>query len=69
MHKKDINQDSLKVIDNCYAEPFINEISKGEQLQFLRHGYFCKDKDTTNSGAPVFNRTAPLRDSWAKKKN
>ena len=28
-------------------------------------GYFCVDSDSTD-GALVFNRTIPLKDSWAK---
>ena len=37
----------------------------GATFQFLRMGYFCKDKDSTDA-LPVFNRTVPLKDSWAK---
>jgi glutaminyl-tRNA synthetase len=37
----------------------------GETFQFLRMGYFCKDPDSTEA-LPVFNRTVPLKDSWAK---
>ena len=33
--------------------------------EFLRMGYFCKDPDST-AALPVFNRTVPLKDSWAK---
>ena len=36
-------------------------------VQFERLGYFCPDPDTA-PGAPVFNRTIGLRDSWAKAK-
>ena len=34
-------------------------------VQFERLGYFCVDSDS-KTGAPVFNRTVGLRDSWAK---
>jgi glutaminyl-tRNA synthetase len=34
-------------------------------FQFERLGYFSVDPDTTPE-KPVFNRTAPLRDTWAK---
>ena len=34
-------------------------------MQFERKGYFCVDPDSSNSRL-VFNRTVPLRDSWAK---
>jgi len=33
--------------------------------QFERQGYFCLDKDA-KAGAPVFNRSVSLRDTWAK---
>jgi glutaminyl-tRNA synthetase len=34
-------------------------------VQFERLGYFCVDPDS-KPGAPVFNRTVSLRDTWAK---
>ena len=61
----DINPDSLKVIDNCMAEPALATAVMGEAVQFERTGYFCLDPDSTPEKA-VFNRTVALRDSWAK---
>ena len=40
----------------------------GDRFQFMRDGYFCMDKDSA-PGAPVFNRTVALRDSFNIKKN
>ncbi len=37
----------------------------GETVQFERLGYFCPDPDSA-PGAPVFNRTVTLKDTWAK---
>ena len=37
----------------------------GSRFQFERLGYFCVDPDSA-PGKPVFNRTASLRDTWAK---
>ena len=37
----------------------------GDRFQFERVGYFCVDPDSTE-GKLVFNRTLPLKDSWAK---
>jgi glutaminyl-tRNA synthetase len=37
----------------------------GDRFQFERQGYFCADPDS-REGAPVFNRTVTLKDSWAK---
>ena len=59
-----INPDSLRVMKG-YCEPFIAEAEVGATFQFLRMGYFCKDKDSTDA-LPVFNRTVALKDSWAK---
>ncbi|MEL0118142.1 MAG: hypothetical protein VXB01_04295 [Opitutae bacterium] len=63
-----LNPDSLQTID-ARIEPHLAEVtSPGYQCQFERTGYFCADKDSTPSSL-VFNRTVPLRDSWAKKKS
>jgi glutaminyl-tRNA synthetase len=35
-------------------------------VQFERLGYFIADRVLSKRGAPVFNRTVTLRDSWAK---
>mgnify|MGYP002510482794 CR=1 FL=1 len=59
-----LNPDSLKVLDNCLVEKTIAEANTGDRFQFLRMGYFCKDKDSSET--PVFNRTVGLKDSWAK---
>ena len=37
----------------------------GEARQFERLGYFCVDADSSDE-LRVFNRTATLRDTWAK---
>jgi glutaminyl-tRNA synthetase len=39
------------------------------RFQFERTGYFCIDEDSSDSGTLIFNRTATLRDSWAKAKS
>lgn len=56
---------SLKVLENCFVEPGLAEAGPLERFQFLRQGYFCADPDSTPE-RPVFNRTVPLKDSWAK---
>ncbi|MCD4651078.1 MAG: glutamine--tRNA ligase, partial [Candidatus Cloacimonetes bacterium] len=63
----DVNPDSLKILKNCKIEPSLVDAKVGERFQFLRMGYFCVDPDSTPE-APVFNRTASLRDTWAKVK-
>ena len=59
-----INPDSLKVVKG-FCEPYIADSEVGASFQFLRMGYFCKDKDST-AELPVYNRTVGLKDSWAK---
>jgi len=60
-----INPDALEELAHCRVEPSLKESDPGRHFQFLRHGYFCKDTESTPD-APVFNRTVPLRDTWAK---
>lgn len=62
-----LNPDSLKVLDNCYVEPFAVDNKSARYLQFQRIGYFVKDKDST-AEHPVFNRTVGLKDNWNKQK-
>ena len=57
-----LNPDSLKVIHG-FAEPYLAQAKVGDDFQFLRMGYFCKDKDSTADMA-VFNRVVPLKDSY-----
>lgn len=63
--KEFMNPDSLKVLPECYVEPFVKDAKPLDHFQFERLGYFNVDLDSTNEN-PVFNRTVPLRDSWAK---
>ncbi|MFC1564466.1 glutamine--tRNA ligase/YqeY domain fusion protein [candidate division KSB1 bacterium] len=63
--RNSLNSDSLKVLNDCRAEPGLTGCEPGARFQFLRKGYFCVDPDTV-SGKPVFNQTVTLRDSWAK---
>ncbi len=60
-----INPDSLLVQNGCKLEPSLAQAAPGDRFQFLRNGYFVVDPDST-AGGPVFNRTATLRDTWAK---
>ena len=60
-----INPDSLEIVKDSIVEPALLESKVGDSFQFLRHGYFCKDKDSTEV-LPVFNKTVGLKDSWAK---
>lgn len=63
--KSYINETSLQVIENAYAEPALKDSAVGGHYQFLRKGYFCVDKDSAGDKL-VFNRTVTLKDTWAK---
>ncbi len=60
-----LNPQSLERITGCQVEPSLKGAPPGSRFQFERLGYFCTDLDSTND-SPVFNRTVPLKDAWAK---
>ncbi|MBN1596534.1 glutamine--tRNA ligase/YqeY domain fusion protein [candidate division FCPU426 bacterium] len=60
-----LNPQSLVTLPACKVEPSLRVAMAGDRFQFMRHGYFCVDPDTTPARL-VFNRTATLRDTWAK---
>jgi glutaminyl-tRNA synthetase len=60
-----LNPASLDVLRGCRLEPMLADVAPGTRFQFERLGYFCADTDT-RAGAPVFNRTVSLKDTWAK---
>jgi len=59
-----LNPNSLNVI-NAFVEPSLKTGKVLDRFQFQRLGYFCVDKSSTEENL-IFNRTVPLRDSWAK---
>ena len=65
--EENLNPDSLTEKQG-YGEVALATAKAGDRFQFMRDGYFCMDKDSA-PGAPVFNRTVALRDSFNIKKN
>jgi glutaminyl-tRNA synthetase len=61
-----LNPVSLEVLTGCRVEPSLAIAGRGSRYQFERLGYFCVDPEDSRAGTLVFNRTVPLRDSWAK---
>ena len=57
-----LNPDSLTVSEG-WAEPALLQDASGLAVQFERDGYYIKDPDSSE-GAPVFNRTVTLKDSY-----
>ena len=64
--KDHLNPDSVEILTSCRVEPSLGGATPGERYQFMRQGYFCVDTADSALGRPVFNRTVPLRDSWAR---
>jgi glutaminyl-tRNA synthetase len=60
-----LNPDSLEVINEAWLEPALAETAVGDPLQLERLGYYCLDSDSGPERI-VLNRTATLRDTWAK---
>jgi glutaminyl-tRNA synthetase len=60
-----MNPSSLEIMPTIYVEPMVKNLKVGQPIQFLRHGYFCVDKDSTDAKI-VFNRTVTLKDSFVK---
>ena len=60
-----LNPSSLVVRTGAKLEPAFADAAAGERFQLERLGYYCIDPDSA-PGALVLNRTATLRDTWAK---
>ncbi|HVJ05089.1 MAG TPA: glutamine--tRNA ligase/YqeY domain fusion protein [Candidatus Saccharimonadales bacterium] len=60
-----LNPNSLETLVDAKLEPSLTSAKTGDRYQFERVGYFCVDSDST-PGRLVFNRTLPLKDTWAK---
>ncbi len=61
-----LNPKSLETLTSCQVEPSLAGAAPGSRYQFERLGYFCADPADSSAKGLVFNRTVPLRDSWAK---
>jgi glutaminyl-tRNA synthetase len=58
-----LNSDSLQLVQ-ARIEPALAE--GPERVQFVRVGYFFRDAKDSQPGAPVWNQTISLKDSWTK---
>lgn len=61
-----LNPESLDAKTGCKLEPSLAEAGPGDRYQFMRHGYFCADREDSTTERLVFNRTVSLKDSWAR---
>lgn len=62
--KEYLNPNSLTVVKG-FAEPALANATLTDRFQFMRKGYYCLDKDSSNNNL-IFNRTVTLKDTWAK---
>jgi glutaminyl-tRNA synthetase len=58
-----LNPNSKIVLNNCKVEPTMKDCSIGDRFQFMRHGFFIIDQDTTEDKL-VFNRIVSLKSSY-----
>lgn len=64
-----LNSESVNILENCYAEPELENITENTQFQFERLGYFAVDKGSSSSSSTaktVFNQIVSLRNNWSK---
>ena len=57
-----LNENSLTTL-NGFGERALESAQEGDTYQFLRLGYFCKDRDSTDERA-VYNLVVGLKDSY-----
>ncbi|MFO0756092.1 MAG: glutamine--tRNA ligase/YqeY domain fusion protein [Byssovorax sp.] len=62
----ELNPASLVTIKAAKIEPSLASAKALDRFQFERQGFFCVDSVDAKEGALVFNRTVPLKDTWAK---
>jgi glutaminyl-tRNA synthetase len=62
--KQHLNPRSLEIL-TAQCEPGLQTAAADLRYQFERLGYFALDPESA-PGKPVFNRTIPLRDTWAR---
>ena len=58
-----LNPNSLEILENCLVEGGIGNAKCGDTFMFIRQGYFCVDKNSTDEKL-IFNRTVDLKSSW-----
>ncbi len=59
-----LNPDSLAVLNGCKVEAGLQAAAASERFQFMRLGYFCRDRENTPEGLPIFHRAVTLKDSY-----
>jgi glutaminyl-tRNA synthetase len=65
-YRDHLNPQSKRVV-RALLEPSLAAVAPESRFQFERLGYFVADRHDHRAGAPVFNRTVTLRDSFARR--
>ncbi len=58
-----LNKESKVVVKNCKIEKNLSKSKPDDRYQFLRHGFFIVDQDSSEDKL-VFNRIVSLKSSW-----
>ena len=66
-YTENLNPNSMIVMPNAKLESGLKGVKTGDTFQFMRQGYFCVDKDSTEDKI-VFNKTVGLKETWNNKK-
>jgi glutaminyl-tRNA synthetase len=61
-----VNPNSRQILTHCKVEEPVARMPKDTPFQFMRQGYFCFDKDSTEDRL-IFNRSVSLKDGFKKK--
>jgi len=61
-----INENSMEIVNNSYAEISLKDSKAGDSFQFIRHGYFVADSKYSSKEQLVFNRIVSLKSSYKK---
>ena len=59
-----LNPNSMKILENCFVEPYAADPKPYDSFQFVRQGYFCVDAKDTTKEKLVFNRIVSLKSSF-----
>ena len=65
-YRDHLNPESRRTVRG-YVEPAAAQAAPEQPFQFERTGYFVADRRDHRAGAPVFNRSVTLRDTWTQK--
>lgn len=63
---RELNPDSLHVLEGVLVEPHAIKMAMNKRFQFIRQGYFALDDIDSNRDHLVFNQIVELKDSYAK---